>query len=138
MIAGIMEWDMKPRAESVIPPDSKITILEKTTFVVDGHYWCIPIGVPQDQVDVIVDMMKFMRRPEQQVLSWTAFIGPTVKAATIDKAPKNIQELVKEFWRPEYDELGTKWKVSKPLGVRELSFAMDRWDREIGAQQVKR
>src|SRR5438874_5574989 len=27
MIAGIMEWDMKPRAESVIPPDSKITIL---------------------------------------------------------------------------------------------------------------
>ena len=138
MIAGIMEWDMKPRADSVIPPDSKITILEKTTFVVDGHYWCIPIGVPQDQVDVIVDMMKFMRRPEQQVLSWTAFIGPTVKAATIDKAPKNIQELVKEFWRPEYDELGTKWKVSKPLGVRELSFAMDRWDREIGAQQVKR
>jgi putative spermidine/putrescine transport system substrate-binding protein len=138
IIAGIMEWDMKPRAQSVIPPDSKISIMENTTFVVDGHYWCIPTGVPQDQVDVIIDLMKFMRKPEQQVLSWPGFIGPTIAAATIDKAPKDIQELVKEFWRPEYDQVGTKWKVSAPLGVKELSYAMDRWDREIGATQVKK
>ncbi|MGB6789952.1 MAG: extracellular solute-binding protein, partial [Pseudolabrys sp.] len=67
MIAGIMEWDMKPRAQSVIPPDSKIAILENTTFVVDGHYWAIPTGVPKEQVDVILDLMKFMWKPEQQV-----------------------------------------------------------------------
>jgi putative spermidine/putrescine transport system substrate-binding protein len=138
IIAGIMEWDMKPRAQSVIPPESKITILQNTTFVVDGHYWCIPTGVPPEQVEVILDLMKFMRKPEQQVLSWTGFIGPTISAATMDKAPKDIRELVKEFWRPEYDEVGTKWKVSAPLGVKELSFAMDRWDREIGANQVKK
>ena len=138
IIAGIMEWDMKPRAQSVIPPESKITILQNTTFVVDGHYWCIPTGVPPEQVEVILDLMKFMRKPEQQVLSWTGFIGPTIAAATMDKAPKDIQELVKEFWRPEYDEVGTKWKVSAPLGVKELSFAMDRWDREVGANQVKK
>jgi putative spermidine/putrescine transport system substrate-binding protein len=82
--------------------------------------------------------MKFMRRPEQQVLSWPGFIGPTITAATMEKAPKEIQELVKEFWRPEYDEVGTKWKVSPPLGVKELSYAMDRWDREVGANQVKK
>jgi putative spermidine/putrescine transport system substrate-binding protein len=138
IIAGIMEWDMKPRAQSVIPPESKITILENTTFVVDGHYWCIPVGVPKEQVDIIIDLMKFMRTPEQQVLSWPGFIGPTIAAATIDKAPKDIQELVKEFWRPEYDQVGTKWKVSAPLGVQQLSYAMDRWDREIGAAQVKK
>jgi putative spermidine/putrescine transport system substrate-binding protein len=138
MIAGIMEWDMKPRAQSVIPPDSKISIMENTTFVVDGHYWCIPKGVPQDQADIILDLMKFMWTPEQQVLTWSAFIGPVVKAATIASAPKNIQDEVKEFWRPEYDQIGTKWKVSPPLGVKELSYAMDRWDREIGADQVKK
>jgi putative spermidine/putrescine transport system substrate-binding protein len=138
MIAGIMEWDMKPRAQSVIPPDSKISIMENTTFVVDGHYWCIPRGVPQDQVDIIVDLMKFMWTPEQQALTWSAFIGPVLKAATIASAPKNIQDEVKEFWRPEYDQIGTKWKVSPPLGVKELSYAMDRWDREIGADQVKK
>ena len=138
MIAGIMEWDMKPRAQSVIPPDSKIAILENTTFVVDGHYWAIPTGVPKEQVDVILDLMKFMWKPEQQVLTWTAFIGPIVKSATIASAPKKIQDDVKEFWRPEYDQVGTKWKVSPPLGVTALSYAMDRWDREIGADQVKK
>ncbi|WLB50627.1 ABC transporter substrate-binding protein [Bradyrhizobium sp. 521_C7_N1_3] len=138
MIAGIMEWDMKPRAQSVIPPDSKIAILENTTFVVDGHYWCIPKGVPQEQVDVIVDLMKFMWKPEQQALTWKAFIGPVVKAAALASAPKDIQDEVKEFWRPEYDQIGTKWKVSPPLGVTELSYAMERWDREVGADQVKK
>jgi putative spermidine/putrescine transport system substrate-binding protein len=138
MIAGIMEWDMKPRAQSVIPPDSKIAILENTTFVVDGHYWAIPTGVPKEQVDVILELMKFMWKPEQQVLTWTAFIGPVVKSATITSAPKNIQDDVKEFWRAEYDQVGTKWKVSPPLGVAALSYAMDRWDREIGADQVKK
>ena len=138
MIAGIMEWDMKPRAQSVIPPDSKIAILENTTFVVDGHYWAIPTGVPKEQVDVILDLMKFMWKPEQQVLTWTAFIGPVVKSATIASAPKNIQDDVKEFWRPEYDQVGTKWTVSSPLGVTAQSYAMDRWDREIGADQVKK
>jgi putative spermidine/putrescine transport system substrate-binding protein len=133
-----MEWDMKPRAQSVIPPDSKIAILDNTTFVVDGHYWCIPKGVPKEQVDVILDLMKFMWKPEQQALTWSAFIGPVVKAATIASAPKKIQDEVKEFWRPEYDQIGTKWKVSSPLGVKELSYAMDRWDREVGAAQVKK
>jgi putative spermidine/putrescine transport system substrate-binding protein len=138
MIAGIMEWDMKPRAQSVIPPDSKITILDNTTFVVDGHYWCIPKGVPKEQQDIILDLMKFMWKPDQQALTWKAFIGPVVKAATIDSAPKEIRDEVKEFWRPEYDQIGTKWKVSPPLGVSQLSFAMDKWDREVGAAQVKK
>ena len=83
IIAGIMEWDMKPRAEGVIPPESKITILENTTFIIDGHYWAIPKGVPQNEVDVLLDLMKFMRRVDQQVLTYKAFIGPSIKAATL-------------------------------------------------------
>lgn len=140
MIAGIMEWDMKPRAEGVIPPDAKITVLDNTTFVIDGHYWGIPKGVPQNEVDVILDLMKFMRRPEQQVLTWKAFIGPSIKAATFDKAPPQIRDLVKEHWRPEYDQIGPskKYKMAPQLDFKELTYAMDRWDREIGAQQIKR
>ena len=69
MIAGIMEWDMKPRAEGTIPPDSKIFILPNTSFVIDGHYWAIPKGVPAGEQEIILDLMKFMRRPDQQVLT---------------------------------------------------------------------
>jgi putative spermidine/putrescine transport system substrate-binding protein len=139
MIAGIMEWDMKPRAEGVVPPDAKITVLDNTTFVVDGHYWGIPKGVPQNEVDVLLDLMKFMRRVDQQVLTWKAFIGPSIKAATFDKAPADIRDLVKEHWRPEYDQIGTgkKYKMAPQLDFKELTYAMDRWDREIGAQQIK-
>ena len=100
MIAGIMEWDMKPRAEAVVPPESKITILENTTFSIDGHYWAIPKGVPQNEIDVILDLMKFMLQPEQQALTWKAFIGPVNKKATLDTAPPDIRDYVKEFWRP--------------------------------------
>ena len=140
MIAGIMEWDMKPRAEGVIPPDAKITVLDNTTFVIDGHYWGIPKGVPQNEVDVILDLMKFMRRVDQQVLTWKAFIGPSIKAATFDKAPADIRDLVKEHWRPEYDQIGPgkKYKMAPQLDFKELTYSMDRWDREIGAQQIKR
>jgi putative spermidine/putrescine transport system substrate-binding protein len=140
MISGIMEWDMKPRAEGVIPPDAKITVLDNTTFVVDGHYWGIPKGVPQNEIDVILDLMKFMRRPDQQALTWKAFIGPVIKTATFDKAPADIRDLVKEHWRPEYDQIGPgkKYKMAPQLDFKELTYAMDRWDREIGAQQIKK
>ena len=140
MIAGIMEWDMKPRAEGVIPPESKITVLDNTTFIIDGHYWGIPKGVPQNEVEVILDMMKFMRRVDQQVLTYKAFIGPTIKAATLDRAPADIRDYVKEFWRPEYDQIGPgkKYKMASQLPFKELTYAMDRWDREIGAQQIKK
>jgi putative spermidine/putrescine transport system substrate-binding protein len=140
MIAGIMEWDMKPRAEGVIPEDAEITVLDNTTFIIDGHYWAIPKGVPQNEVEIILDMMKFMRRVDQQVLTYKAFIGPSIKAATLDKAPGEIRDYVKKFWRPEYDQIGPgkKWKMASQLPFKELTYAMDRWDREVGAQQIKR
>jgi len=140
MISGIMEWDMKPRAEGVIPPEAKITVLDNTTFIIDGHYWGIPKGVPQNEVEVLLDLMKFMRRIDQQVLTYKAFIGPTIKAATLDKAPTDIRDYVKEFWRPEYDQIGPgkKYKMASQLDFKELTYAMDRWDREIGAQQIKK
>ena len=124
MIAGIMEWDMKPRAEGVIPPEAKITVLDNTTFIIDGHYWGIPKGVPQNEVEVILDLMKFMRRVDQQVLTYKAFIGPSIKAATLDKAPAEIRDYVKEFWRPEYDQIGPgkKYKMASQLDFKELDI----------------
>lgn len=138
IIAGIMEWDMKPRAEGTIPPESKIFLLPNTAFVIDGHYWAIPRGVSPAEQEVILDLMKFMRRPEQQVLTWKAFIGPSIKAATLDKAPADIQKLVGEHWRPEYTDMEKKYKIVAQLPVKDLVAAMDRWDKEVGAQRIKK
>jgi putative spermidine/putrescine transport system substrate-binding protein len=138
IIAGIMEWDMKPRAEGTIPPDSKIFLLPNTSFVIDGHYWAIPKGVSAAEQEVILDLMKFMRRADQQVLTWKAFIGPSIKAATLDKAPADIQKLVQEHWRPEYTDMEKKYKIVAQLPVKDLIAAMDRWDKEVGAQRIKK
>ena len=138
IIAGIMEWDMKPRAEGTIPPDSKIFILPNTAFVIDGHYWAIPKGISPAEQEVVLDLVAFMRRPEQQALTWKAFIGPSIKAATLDKAPPDTQKLVKEFWRPEYTDMEKRYKVVAQLPTKALVAAMDRWDREVGAQRIKK
>jgi len=94
--------------------------------------------VPQNEIEVILDVMKFMRRVDQQVLTYKAFIGPSIKAATLDKAPAEIRNYVKEFWRPEYDQIGKTWKTTAQLPLKQLTYAMDRWDREVGAAQIKR
>jgi putative spermidine/putrescine transport system substrate-binding protein len=138
IIAGIMEWDMKPRAEGTIPPDSQIFVLPNTAFVIDGHYWAIPKGISPAEQEVVLDLMRFMRRPEQQALTWKAFIGPSIKAATLDKAPPDIQKLVSEHWRPEYTDMEKKYKVVPQLPVKPLVAAMDRWDKEVGAQRIKK
>ncbi len=138
IIAGIMEWDMKPRAEGTVPPESKIFILPNTHFVIDGHYWAIPLGVPPAEKAVIVDLMRFMRRVDQQALTWKAFIGPSIKAATLDKAPADIQKYVRELWRPEYTDMEKKYKIEAQLPAKSLVAAMDRWDKEIGADRIKK
>ena len=117
MIAGIMEWDMKPRAQSVIPPDSKITILENTTFC---HRRALLVQSPKGVPPRIRPMsssilMKFMWTPEQQVLTWRG-VHRTRRQGRHARVRrrKNIQDEVKEFWRPEYDQIGAKWKVVPP------------------------
>jgi len=94
--------------------------------------------VPAAEQEVILDLMKFMRRPEQQVLTWKAFIGPSIKAATLDRAPADIQTLVREHWRPEYTDMEKKYRIVAQLPVKDLIAAMDRWDKEVGAQRIKK
>src|SRR5262249_13481810 len=136
--ADMMECEMKPRAQGTIPAESKIFILPHTSFVIDGHYWAIPKGVSAAEQEIILDLMKFMRRPDQQVLTWKAFIGPSIKTATLDKAPPDIQKLVQEHWRPEYTDMDKKYKIVPQLPVKDLIAAMDRWDKEVGAQRIKK
>jgi len=137
IIAGIMEWELRPRATATIPMESKIFILPNTTFVIDGHYWCIPKGVSEREKEVILDMMAFLLTPKQQALTYEGFIGPVVKNTSIDLAPKDIQDLYKSVWRPEYAEILKKHPHAPALSAKLLVAAMDKWDQEVGAKKVK-
>lgn len=138
IIAGIMEWELRPRAVGMIPKESKIFILPNTTFVIDGHYWAIPKGVSEREKEVVLDMMAFLLKPEQQAYTYEGFIGPVVKGASVDLAPNDIRDLYKGVWRPEYSEILTKYPHTPALGVKDLVAAMDKWDQEVGAKKVQK
>ena len=53
-------------------------------------------------------------------------------------APQESQDAIKEFGRPEYDELIADHPLEVPLDAKALVAAFDRWDREIGGAKVKK
>lgn len=137
MMAGIMEWEMNPRAIGTIPMDSQIFFLPDTTWVIDGHFWSIPKGVSDREREVLYDLIEFMLQPEQQAYTYKAFIGPVVTNTSIDLAPKEIQDVVKKVWRPEYAKWNKEMPNTPTLPTKQLVDAMDKWDREVGADRVK-
>ena len=44
-------------------------------------------------------------------------------------------------WRSDYNLIGNqpgkKWKLTGQPAFKELTYAMDRWDREVGSQKIK-
>jgi len=52
---------------------------------------------------------------------------------TIDMAPQASQDVVKQYGRPEYDDLikNTPTETSLPPGVQVTAFSL--WDQKIGS-----
>ena len=63
--------------------------------------------------------------------------GPSVKGATLDKAPQASQDLIKEYGRDWYDALIEEKPKATPLTPADLVKAFDRWDREVGSGKYK-
>jgi putative spermidine/putrescine transport system substrate-binding protein len=60
-----------------------------------------------------------------------------VKDVTLDRAPAESQKVIREFGRPEYDELIESRPKEPPIAAQALVAAFERWDREIGGSKVK-
>jgi putative spermidine/putrescine transport system substrate-binding protein len=52
-------------------------------------------------------------------------------------APQESQDILKEFGRPQYDELIKRFKTEVPLTPERLVAAFRRWDQEIGSGKAK-
>jgi putative spermidine/putrescine transport system substrate-binding protein len=124
----------------IVPKATEITMLEGFHWVADTQFMCIPKGVPNDKVAVILQLMSFLLKPEQQALTYDKgyfYPGPAIKNVPITMAPGESQNFVKEFGRPIYDKLIAERPVELPLTPKNLVAAFRRWDQEIGAQQIK-
>jgi putative spermidine/putrescine transport system substrate-binding protein len=140
MMASTMGWDINPRVLGNMPPDYKTAKLDGTTFVSDAQFVMIPKGLDNDRLAVVLDLMAWMLKPDQQAIAYDKgyfYPGPAVKNVTASMAPADSQKAIKDFGRPEYDDMALNTKVVLPLNADNLVKAFAKWDKEVGQNKVK-
>jgi len=140
MMVSTMGWDINPRVLGNMPPEYQTVQLDGTTFVADAQFVAIPKGLDNDHLAVVLDLLAYMLKPEQQANAFDKgyfYPGPAVKGVDISMAPQGSQDAMKEFGRPEYDDMAKNTKIELPLDADNLVKAFAKWDKEIGGNKIK-
>ena len=140
MIPSQMGWDINPRALGVVPKEAKVFFLKGFHWILDAHYLCIPKGVSNDKLAVLIDLLNYMLSKEAQATTYDDgyfYPGPAVKDVPLSIAPASSQAVIKEFGRPEYEAAIKDNPQELPLTPDKLVKAFARWDEQIGAQKKK-
>ena len=140
MTVTMTGWDLNPRILGIVPKSYKVTPFNNMTWINDAHYMVVPKGVPAEKLNVILDLMAYMLKPEAQALTYDKgyfYPGPAVKGVTLDMAPKESQEAIKEFGRPEYEQWLSKFPHTQSLEAKAQVEMFRIWDQQVGAQKTK-
>jgi putative spermidine/putrescine transport system substrate-binding protein len=100
----------------------------------------IPSTVDAERKSVILDMIAFALKPEQQALTIETggmYPGPAVKNVQITSAPKNILDPILKYKRTEVDASFKSSKIMSPLRSQELLSAFEKWDRDVAGQVIQ-
>jgi putative spermidine/putrescine transport system substrate-binding protein len=140
MVASTTGWDINPRVLGTVPADFKVSTLKGFHWVTDAHYMVIPKGVDKDKMSAILNLMKYALDPKQQAYNFSGgyfYPGPAVKNVTLSMAPQEIQDKIKPFLRPEYDDLikNNPKETSLPADAQVKAF--DLWDQKVGSVAKK-
>jgi putative spermidine/putrescine transport system substrate-binding protein len=140
MIVSTTGWDINPRVLGIVPKEAKIATLKGFHWVTDAHYATIPKGLDPERLAVLLDVISFILQPAQQALTYDEgyfYPGPAVKDVPITMAPKDSQDAIREFGRPEYEKLIADAPKELPLEPNTMVLAFRRWDEEIGGKKTK-
>ncbi|HEX6118505.1 MAG TPA: extracellular solute-binding protein [Dongiaceae bacterium] len=140
MIATTTGWDINPRVLGIVPKEAAVAALKGFHWVSDAHYMVVPKGVPDEKLAVLLDLMSFLLQPAQQAYTFDDgyfYPGPAVAGVTLDMAPQESQDAIKEFGRAEYEEMIANNPIELPLTPEKLVIAFRRWDEEVGTQKVQ-
>jgi putative spermidine/putrescine transport system substrate-binding protein len=138
IVATTTGWDINPRALGIVPQEAKVGKLEGFHWVTDAHYAAVPKGVADEKVAVLIDVLNFIYQPQQQAIAYDAgyfYPGPAVKDVTLEMAPQESQDVIKEFGRPEYADWIAGSPLEVPLEPKQLVEAFRIWDQKIGAKK---
>ncbi|MBV9734452.1 MAG: extracellular solute-binding protein [Acidisphaera sp.] len=133
-------WDINPRVLGVVPKEAKVAALKGFHWVGDAHYLCVPKGIADEKLAVVLDLIGFMLQKDQQAYTYDEgyfYPGPAVADVPITMAPEQSQKDIKEFGRPEYAGLIADNPMELPLDAQALVYAFRRWDEQIGTKTAK-
>jgi putative spermidine/putrescine transport system substrate-binding protein len=136
MIASTTGWDINARAIKTVPNTTKITTLKGFHWVSDAQFVTVPKGVSKDKLAAILQLVQYMLDPKQQAITFDSgyfYPGPAIKGVTIDMAPQKSQDVIKQFGRPEYDDLIKNNPIEVSLPPQDQVTAFGLWDQKIGS-----
>lgn len=137
IIVSTCGWDINPRALGIVPKEADVFVLDGTRWIPDTQFMCIPKGVAEEKIGVLLGLMSFLLKPEQQAVTYDKgyfYPGPAVKGVTLAMAPQESRDVLAEFGRPIYDDLIAKLPTEAPLTPERLVAAFRRWDQDIGSK----
>jgi putative spermidine/putrescine transport system substrate-binding protein len=140
MTVTMTGWDLNPRILGIVPKEYKVTPFKGMTWVNDAHYMVIPKGVAPEKIPVILDLMAYLLTPEAQAYTYDKgyfYPGPEVKGVTLSMAPKESQDAINEFGRPEYEQWLKEFPHTQSLEAKAQVEMFRLWDQQVGAQKTK-
>ena len=140
MVISHTGWDLNPRVLGIVPKEARITTLKGFRFITDAHYACIPSGLNEERMGVLLDMITYMLGKPAQAYAWDEgyfYPGPAVRDVPLSMAPKESQDAIREFGRPEYDKLLAETPTELPLEADRMVVAFRMWDERVGAKKTK-
>ncbi len=140
MTVTMTGWDLNPRILGIVPKQYKVAAFKNMTWVNDAHYMAVPKGISAERLAVVLDLMAYLLTPEAQALTYDKgyfYPGPSVKNVPLSMAPKESQDAIKEFGRPEYDTWLAQYPHVPTLEAKAVVEAFRRWDSEVGAKKTK-
>ena len=140
MTVTMTGWDLNPRILGIVPKAYKVTPFKNMTWVNDAHYMAVPKGIPPEKLAVVLDLMAYLLTPPAQALTYDKgyfYPGPSVKNVPLSMAPKESQDAINEFGRPEYDQWLKEFPHVPTLDAKAVVEAFRRWDSDIGARKTR-
>ena len=140
IIVSTTGWDINPRALGIVPKEAKVAALKGFHWVADAHYMCVPKGLSNEKLVVLLDLMNFLLTKEQQAYTYDEgyfYPGPAVKGVTLDMAPPESQAAIKEFGRPEYEKWIAENPIELPLQPEQMVVAFRMWDEQVDGAKRK-
>lgn len=141
IIATTTGWDVNPRYLGIVPEEYKVAMLKGFHWVGDANYVAIPKGVSEEKLGVLLELIAFILKPEQQAFMYDhgyMYPGPAIKDVPIEMAPPESQDTFKRFGRPEYAAMIADNPVEPPLDAKPLVAMFEKWDRDIGGAKLKK